>query len=89
MKVSDKFVIREIAGEFIIVPTGEEALKFQGLITVNETGVFLWRALQKEGQTKESLCRALCEEYDTDDETATKDILEFLETLQEKNILIG
>ena len=36
MKIDRNFVLREIAGEYIIIPTGKTALEFNGLITVNE-----------------------------------------------------
>ena len=43
MKISKQYVIREILGEHIIVPTGQEVIRFQGIIAVNETGAFLVR----------------------------------------------
>ena len=43
MRISKDYIVREIAGEYIIVPTGREALNCQGLITVNETGAFRWK----------------------------------------------
>ena len=48
MKVEKDFILREIAGEYIIIPTGKTVLEFNGLITVNEIGVFLWKMLQEE-----------------------------------------
>ena len=35
MKVSKDFILREIAGEYILVPTGISATKINGLITMN------------------------------------------------------
>ena len=45
MKIDRSFVLREIAGEYIIIPTGKTALEFNGLITVNEIGMELWKML--------------------------------------------
>lgn len=45
MRISESFVIREIAGTYVIVPTEQEAQKFQGLISVNEVGALLWSYL--------------------------------------------
>ena len=53
MHISENYILREIMGEYIVVPTGEEAMKFQGLVTLNETGAFLWKELQKNDLTKE------------------------------------
>lgn len=86
MKIEKDFVLREIAGEYIIVPTGNTALAFNGLITVNEVGLFLWKILE-QGTTKEELLAKLMEEYDVDEETADKDITEFLEELKNGGIL--
>ena len=40
--------MREIAGEYILIPVGAAALEFQGIMTLNESGLFLWRMLQEE-----------------------------------------
>ena len=87
MKISKEFVLREIAGVYVIVPTGEAAYRFQGLITVNDTGAFLWEQLQSGEQTEEKLTDALCNEYETDRTEAAGDVAEFLRTLREHNIL--
>lgn len=86
MKIEKSFVLREIAGEYIIVPTGSTALDFNGLITVNEVGMFLWNLLQSE-VTMEDLIRKTMEEYEVDRETVKGDIEEFLEKLKANGIL--
>lgn len=87
MKISKEFVLREIAGDYVIVPTGEAAYRFQGLITVNDTGAFLWEQLQSGEQTEEKLTEALFGEYEVDRESALKDVEEFLRILQGHGIL--
>lgn len=86
MRISDKFILRQIAGEYIIIPTGQTTLKFNGMITVNEQGAFLWEAL-KEEITEDALVEAVLAEYDTDRKTAQADVAEFLEVLRQKRIL--
>lgn len=86
MKISSSYLMRQIAGEHIIVPTGEAAVEFNGLITVNEIGAFLWKKLQGEA-TEEELLQAVLEEYDTDEATARADIRAFLQKLEENGIL--
>ena len=65
MKVEKEFVLREIAGDYVIIPTGQTVLYFNGLITVNEIGAFLWNLLQDE-VTVEDLVKAVLDEYDVD-----------------------
>lgn len=86
MRVEKEFVLREIAGDYIIIPTGKTVLEFNGLITVNEVGVSLWRMLQKE-VTLDELVQGILDEYDVEEAVAREDIREFLEKLYEGGIL--
>ena len=86
MKVQKEFVLREIAGDYVIIPTGKTVLTFNGLITVNEVGADLWKMLQSD-VTFEDLVQGILKEYDVDEETAREDIQEFLETLIRGGIL--
>ena len=61
-------------------------MEFNGMITVNETGAFLWKILTK-GSTKEELLHAMLEEYEVSAKEAEADIDEFLQLLQENQIL--
>ena len=86
MKIDKNFVLREIAGEYIIIPTGRTALEFNGLITVNEVGMELWKMLQKD-VTFDDLLNGILEEYDVDENAAREDIQEFLDRLVKGGIL--
>lgn len=86
MKINKEFVLREIAGDYIIIPTGRTVLEFNGLITVNEVGVSLWNMLQK-GTTMDGLVQGILDEYDVEESVAREDIQEFLDTLIDGGIL--
>ena len=86
MKIDKNFVLREIAGEYIIIPTGRTALEFNGLITVNEVGMELWKMLQDD-VTFDNLLNGILEEYDVDENAAREDIQEFLDRLVQGGIL--
>ena len=86
MKIEKEFVLRQIAGDNIIVPTGKTVLEFNGLISVNEVGVDIWNMLQNE-VTFEDLVQGILEEYDVDEETARADIQEFLDVLVKGGVL--
>lgn len=87
MHISDEFILRNIAGDLIIVPTGKEAMNFQGLITVNQVGAFLWTELQNKHLSQEELIASLLEEYEVDPETAKEDVGEFLELVRSRGML--
>lgn len=86
MRISKEFVLREIAGDYIIIPIGSTALEFHGLITVNEVGVTLWKMLQEE-VTVEQLVQGVLAEYEVEEEVAREDIQEFLDALVNGGIL--
>lgn len=86
MKVNASFAVREIAGDYILVPLGDMALKFSGMITTNEVGAFIWECLQEE-ITKEALLDMVLDEFDVDEETARVDMEQFLEGLDKLELL--
>ena len=86
LKLDKEYVLRQIGDDYVIVPVGKAALDFNGMITVNETGAFLWEQLVK-GTSKEGLLETLMETYEVIQEEAERDIDEFLEVLYKNNIL--
>ena len=86
MRVRQELILREIAGEHILVPVGETALRFQGMITLNESGLLLWQKLQS-GCTGEDLVEALLAEYQVERSQAQADVAAFLEKLSQVELL--
>ena len=86
MKIQKEFVLREIAGDYVIIPTGKTTLTFNGLITVNEVGAALWKMLQSD-KSLDDLIQGILDEYDGEESVAREDIQEFLETLRKNGIL--
>lgn len=88
MRVKSGYILREVAGNYIVVAVGKEAVDFNGLITTNETGAFLWRKLS-DNISEEELISAMLEEYEVDAETAASDISSFVLKLKEAELLIN
>ncbi len=86
MRIKEGYLLREVAGNHVVVPTGQAALDFSGLITLNETGAFLWKRLAAE-QTEAELVAALLAEYDVDEATAQVDTTEFVARLKAADLL--
>ncbi len=87
MKIKPGFILKHVAGKHIVVPVGSEAVHFNGLITLNESGVLLFEALQKEVEL-EDLIQVLTEKYVIDTQTAKSDVLSFLDILKSKSIIL-
>ena len=81
MKIKDGYLLREVAGSNIVVPVGEGTMDFSGVITLNDVGAFLWKNLE-EDVSEEELVQRVLEEYDTDEETARKDVAEYMTSLK-------
>ena len=86
MRIAKEFVLREIAGDYIIIPAGKTVLDINGLITLNEVGVSLWKMLQNE-VTFDELVQGVLDEYDVEPAVAREDIQEFLDQLVSKGII--
>lgn len=86
VKIKDGFVLREVAGSFIVVVVGEQVKNFKGIIKLNEVGAFLWSSLEK-GATKEQLVEKLLSEYEIDANTATSDVDDFIKYIKEAGLV--
>ncbi len=86
MKVSKDFVVRKIAGEYVIVPTGRSALHFNALAATNDVGGLLFERLQ-QGATEAELVSAVMQEYEIDETSCRRDVAEFLEMLRAQGLL--
>lgn len=79
-------MLREVAGSYAVVPVGNASVNFKGLISLNETGAFLWRHLAK-GIEKEDLVKEMLQEYDVSEDVAKNHIDAFIKKLDESGFL--
>lgn len=86
MKVLGEYILRKIAGDYVIIPSRKTTSAVQGLLTLNEVEAELWQILQKE-VTFDEMLRRILEMYDVDENTAKEDIQDFLDILTEAGIL--
>ena len=85
MKIKEGYILRNVAGSFVVVPVGNATLEYNGMMNLNETGAFLFGKMI-EGISREDLIKALTDEYDVDDETAKKDVDAFIEKVKEQDL---
>lgn len=86
MRIKEGFMMREVAGKYVVVPVGAGTDIFKGMIQMNGLGAFLWGKLQKE-QTKESLIESVLENYEVSSDRAAEDIDKFILQLSDAGIL--
>ena len=87
MKVSDQFILRNIADEYLLIPVGEAAISVKGLIALSESGVVLYEKL-KNGASKTELVAALMAEYDVTEGVASQDTEAFLDQMRRLHMLV-
>ncbi len=85
MKIKKGFAKRNIAGSYIVVPVGKNSAEFNAMITLNETGSFLWDAFQKD-ITVDDAVALITSEYEVQPDRAREDIQKFVALLQEHNL---
>jgi len=87
MKIKGDFMLREIVGESIVVPLGNNVVSVNGIITLTESAVILWKKLENGVSGIDELVDALLDEYDVDRETALSSVVEFIDQLREKDMI--
>ena len=85
MKMKDGFLLRQVAGQTVVLPIGGD-MDLNLMITLNDTGAFLWGKLQEETD-EAALVAALLAEYDVDEATAKQAVTAFLAKLNENGFL--
>lgn len=81
MKRSSGFLMRQVAGRYVLAPVGETVKTFSGMITMNATGKFLWDLMEQD-QTVDTLAQALVDAYEVEFEKAKEDVIKFLDPLK-------
>ena len=81
MKINKNFILRQVVDMWVVLPLADRTVDFNGMITLNESGVLLWRTLEK-GSDVDGLVEALLSEYDVSVQQAQSDVAEFLEKLR-------
>ena len=86
MKIKNDFIVKEISGSTVVIPVGNRVADFNGMIKLNETGVFLFNLL-KNDTTIEALVQSLVDEYEVTKEKANEDVITFVNKLKEADII--
>lgn len=86
MKIKEGFVLRQIADQWMVVPIGSMAEKIHGLIALNETAADIWKILEDD-RTVDEVVDILMFSYDYEKDKIKDNVLEFIQTLEENNML--
>ena len=86
MKFNGNFVLKKIGDAYYAVPLGSISKEIKGMIKLNNTAAFIWQKIE-DGASEEEIISSLSNEFNTDRETAKKDLDDFTAALKEAKIL--
>jgi hypothetical protein len=86
MKRKDDFLMQNVGGQNLLVPLGSRVMDMNGVVTLNETGVFAWNLLEKDCSADE-LAAAVAERFDVSPERASADIQTFVDEIAGMGLL--
>ncbi len=86
MKIRTGYMLRHLMDIYVIVGIGSAVYKPYEVMSLNESGAFLWHILEN-GAERQTLVVALLDEYELDPQTAERDTDAFLAQLREKDLL--
>ena len=88
MKLKDGLILREVAGQYVIVPTGKRVQEVVGINYITKPAAQVREYMQGHEFEKEDLIRLTLERYgDADREQVSADLDKFLKGLAERGIL--
>ncbi len=86
MRVKDGFVLREVAGQVMVIATGEASKDFHGMVKLNATGKRIWQGVS-DGLSSEDIARLLAAEYNVSEEQALSDVTVMVERMRQAGFL--
>lgn len=86
MNIKEGFLIREVAGQAVIIPDGEKNVEFTGMIKLNETGKLIWEALTN-GDSQEAIATKIADEYGITKDKALGDVQSFVMKMKEEGFI--
>ena len=83
MKIKQGCKLREIAGENVVIMQGRQGADFTQIITLNDSAVVLWNAVEEKEFTVEDAAKALTDNFDVDEATALQDAERWVAKMKE------
>lgn len=86
MKAKGEFILRNVVGEHVLFPIGDNINHFNGTLLMNEVSSFIWEQLQKS-VTRDDLLAAVLNHFNVDEARAAADLDTLLAKLREYGVI--
>lgn len=87
MKLNDKYQIRSIAGEEIVIASGDSQTDLTRILSLNPTAVWLWKQLSGKDFTEEDVANLLLNRFNIDQTVAVVDARGWIDVLKQYYII--
>lgn len=88
MRIKDNIVLREIAGQYVLVPVMERVKDVPSMVYISSSAAYLWENMGNKEFTLDELVDLILSKYkNVTREKAQEDIILFLQILARNNIL--
>jgi hypothetical protein len=81
-------VTRKTGNEYVLVPVANNIADMNSVYTLNETGAFIWEHINGKNSVEE-IINEVTREYEIDYETASDDVLSFIDNMDKYLIISG
>ena len=86
MKARGCFILRNLAGEYVLAPVGDEIKSFHGVAVMNEICAFVWEKLQSD-ISRQELLSAILDEYDVCEAEASENLDALLRKMRDMGLI--
>ena len=87
MRIKQEYKVREIAGESVVIMQGKQGADLTQIITLNDSALMLWNALQGKDFEASDAADVLMQNYEVETEVARRDATAWVERLSECGLI--
>lgn len=86
MKISDKFILKTIDDESMLIPVNHDYMSVQKIINLNETSLAIYEMV-KEGLDEKQIINKMLETYDVSEDVLELDVTRILKQFIELGVI--
>jgi hypothetical protein len=87
VKIKKDYVVKTVGEDIVVVPIKDEAIKFNGIMTLNRTGQFIFESLQNQDLSETDLLTLMLDKYDVEEKKAMNDIKNFINKCKKNGLI--
>ena len=86
MKIKDGYVLRDIAGDTVVIATGEISKTFHGMIRLNSTGKEIWEILSSGDLSEDEVIAEMTKRHDAKPEEISEGVIAFISKIRDAGL---